>query len=548
MDEAIASVPADLSIYTEESVAAVNAAVNAVVRDLTSDRQAEVDAMAQAILDAISALEEKVFTVTFDAAGGICGTVSVEVPYGVAIGELPEAEREGYIFLGWVDENGNAVTAETLVTANMTLTAEWEEKAPEAADYTAVDEAIASIPTDLSVYTEESVAAVNAAVNAVVRDLTADRQAEVDAMAKAIADAVAALEKKPVPADYTAVDEAIASVPADLSIYTEESVAAVNAAVNAVVRDLTADRQAEVDAMAKAIADAVAALERKEMIVRVDEQGNVISVEINAKPGTVELTIPEQLDTEVEVPPVITVNVGEKPLLLNIPTKTVSYLNLICTVEADGTLSPIAKPCITETGVQIELSESGAIAVVMLAAEDLPNPFPDVQGSNQFKSFVLWGYYNNIVGGKRDGSFDGNGIVTRGQFIIMLWRAAGKPEPTAYKAFPDVSENSTFYKAVCWAVEQGITNGKKDGNFGVNDECTRGHVALFLYRFAGNPAVSGEFSFGDVTGGTYYNAVCWLAESGITSGQSDGNFGVSNVCKRFHAMKFLYQYLNLNEA
>ena len=63
------------------------------------------------------------------------------------------------------------------------------------ADYTAVDEAIASIPTDLSVYTEQSVAALNAAKDAVVRGKTVTEQAEVDAMAKAINDAVAALEK-----------------------------------------------------------------------------------------------------------------------------------------------------------------------------------------------------------------------------------------------------------------------------------------------------------------------------------------------------------------
>ena len=63
-------------------------------------------------------------------------------------------------------------------------------------------------------------------------------------------------------ADYTAVDEAIASIPADLSIYTEESVAALNAAKDAVVRGKNITEQAEVDAMAKAVNDAVAALEK----------------------------------------------------------------------------------------------------------------------------------------------------------------------------------------------------------------------------------------------------------------------------------------------
>ena len=58
-------------------------------------------------------------------------------------------------------------------------------------------------------------------------------------------------------ADYTAVDDAIASIPEDLSGYTAESVAALNAAVEAVDRTKTAEEQAEVDAMAQAILNAI---------------------------------------------------------------------------------------------------------------------------------------------------------------------------------------------------------------------------------------------------------------------------------------------------
>ena len=62
-------------------------------------------------------------------------------------------------------------------------------------------------------------------------------------------------------ADYTAVDEALTKVPADLSVYTEESAKTLQEAVNAVVRDLPSEKQAEVDAMAKAIEAAISALE-----------------------------------------------------------------------------------------------------------------------------------------------------------------------------------------------------------------------------------------------------------------------------------------------
>lgn len=64
-------------------------------------------------------------------------------------------------------------------------------------------------------------------------------------------------------ADYTAVDEALASIPADLSAYTDESVAALEKAKAAVVRGKNITEQSEVDAMAKAIRDAVAGLEKK---------------------------------------------------------------------------------------------------------------------------------------------------------------------------------------------------------------------------------------------------------------------------------------------
>ena len=204
----------------------------------------------------------------------------------------------------------------------------------------------------------------------------------------------------------------------------------------------------------------------------------------------------------------------------------------------------IAEPNYLEDGLQIR-SCTRCEATELETLEN--NPFVDVGEGHSFKNYILWGYYNGIVNGKTATTFQPEASVSRGQFVMMLWRAAGKPEPTRLNASPDVTQNSGFYKAVCWAVEMGITNGKKDGNFGVNDPCTRGHVALFLYRFAGKPEVSGSVSFPDVTGGTYYNAVCWAAENGITSGQKDGTFGVGLPCKRMHTMKFLYLYMNLPE-
>ncbi len=65
------------------------------------------------------------------------------------------------------------------------------------ADYTAVDEALAKLPFDISIYTQETAQALRDAVNNVDRTKKPEEQAEVDAMAKAIEDALAGLRGEP---------------------------------------------------------------------------------------------------------------------------------------------------------------------------------------------------------------------------------------------------------------------------------------------------------------------------------------------------------------
>lgn len=130
----------------------------------------------------------------------------------------------------------------------------------EPADYSAVGAAFAKIPADLTVYTDETVAALNTAKANVVKGKVIAKQSEVNAWATAIEDAVAALKYKS--ADYTKVDEAIAKANAlNKNDYTDFS--AVEAAINAVDRTKNITEQTAVDAMATAIGNAIAGLTRK---------------------------------------------------------------------------------------------------------------------------------------------------------------------------------------------------------------------------------------------------------------------------------------------
>lgn len=92
-------------------------------------------------------------------------------------------------------------------------------------------------------------------------NLKEDEQAQISKMVEDLIEAKAALDY--VPADYTAVDAALAKIPADADLaayYTTDSATAVIAARNAVVRGYNKTKQHDVDKMAADIETAVANL------------------------------------------------------------------------------------------------------------------------------------------------------------------------------------------------------------------------------------------------------------------------------------------------
>lgn len=112
-----------------------------------------------------------------------------------------DSEKKGYgysYFLkGSEDFSGHDCTAVTHEIIDSYAISKTAFDLNASADYTKVDQAIASIPSDLTIYTDESVAAVNQAKNSVVRGKKVTEQTSVNAMAEAINNAVANLELKP---------------------------------------------------------------------------------------------------------------------------------------------------------------------------------------------------------------------------------------------------------------------------------------------------------------------------------------------------------------
>lgn len=168
--------------------------------------------------------------------------------------------------------------------------------------------------------------------------------------------------------------------------------------------------------------------------------------------------------------------------------------------------------------------------------------FTDVVSGEYYEASVQWAVEQNVTTGTSASTFSPYDSCTRAQAVTFLWRAAGCPEPGNTKnPFADVSSGEYYYKAVLWAVEQGITNGIDATHFAPNSTCNRAQIVTFLYRFEGSP-VAGSNPFVDVAIEDYFSdAVSWAMECGVTTGTTAKEFSPLSDCIRAQIVTFLYR-------
>lgn len=172
------------------------------------------------------------------------------------------------------------------------------------------------------------------------------------------------------------------------------------------------------------------------------------------------------------------------------------------------------------------------------------NPFVDVSEEDYFYTSVLWAVNQGVTLGTSAATFSPYRVCTRARAAMLLWRAAGSPEPShPANPFTDVNEDDDYYKAVLWAVEQGITAGTAPNTFSPDAPCTRAQIVTFLWRYS-QAARTGERKFTDVAQAAYYyEAVQWAAGNGITTGVTETLFAPDDPCTRGQIVTFLYRAL-----
>lgn len=130
---------------------------------------------------------------------------------------------------------------------------------------------------------------------------------------------------------------------------------------------------------------------------------------------------------------------------------------------------------------------------------ELKNPYSDID-DDYYKNAAIWAGCSGINYDDGTGLFDPDGIVSRQEFVYMLYRFAStngfgtqSPSDSELSSFSDSGNIADIYlEAMEWAVGLGIIIGTDEGTLEPESGATRAEISAMLYRFL-HTANSGLF-------------------------------------------------------
>lgn len=160
-----------------------------------------------------------------------------------------------------------------------------------------------------------------------------------------------------------------------------------------------------------------------------------------------------------------------------------------------------------------------------------------------------------ITTGTGDGAtFSPASTLTRGDYILMLYRTFGFSSTAAAGNFTDVTAGSYYAEALAHAKALGIATAEADGSFRPNDPVTRQDAMVFLLRAmqAVNRSVPNAYDsylsrFPDGASVADYarTAMAAMAQAGVIQGNEQGKLNPTGTLNRAEMAVILHRALTL---
>jgi hypothetical protein len=164
-------------------------------------------------------------------------------------------------------------------------------------------------------------------------------------------------------------------------------------------------------------------------------------------------------------------------------------------------------------------SSTPSLAVTPGPVGSVPTQFGDVTPPDGEEALAIQALADLGIttgAGGNPAVFDPTAKVNRAQMAAFLWRMAGEPNVSGTCGIQDQNAIPTWARqAVCWLKANEITTNNP---YNPNGTVPRGHMAAFLWRYAGSPTASSSCGFSDEAQIPTYarQASCWLKVNAIT--------------------------------
>jgi hypothetical protein len=217
---------------------------------------------------------------------------------------------------------------------------------------------------------------------------------------------------------------------------------------------------------------------------------------------------------------------------------------LAWSLDYDGAMEPVRNGVLEQTsGLLHFVPESWGVFAVI--------PVEPVFGDLEYVSWAEGAIEGlaarKIVEGTGEGLFQPEREITRAEFVLILINGFGLTDPQAVSSFRDVPAGDWYSIAVASAEKLGIVQGTGDRVFHADGLITRQDMAVMLYRAA--KAAEFNWSMGD-SGGFIdqasiqpyaQDAVRAMKNSGIVNGRGDGSFIPDAPATRAEAAVIIYR-------
>ncbi|MBQ7936059.1 MAG: S-layer homology domain-containing protein [Clostridia bacterium] len=200
-----------------------------------------------------------------------------------------------------------------------------------------------------------------------------------------------------------------------------------------------------------------------------------------------------------------------------------SLLKITCDMHGASYL-PLADADYTYSNGSITVSYNDFSATIPCSIG-----FSDVAADAWYADEVDYVFQHNLMNGVGEGRFDPGGTMTRAMVVTVLYRMNGSPAAGQSAGFSDVPAGEWYTDAVNWAAQTGVVNGIGNNQFDPNGLITREEFVTMMYRYAQTTGADTStlqnlytFADADQVADWSETAMRWSVAKGIIGGVSEG--------------------------